>query len=68
MGNEKGSRTVADCLNRMLNDAEDGFKATIQEVRLASGQELVVKDSAGFTVFSVDEFGNIKHSGDISKL
>ena len=68
MGNETSNRTVSDCLNRMLNDAEDGFNATIQEIVLSSGQKLTVKDSAGFTVFDVDEFGNIRHLGSISKL
>lgn len=68
VGNQTSERTVADVLNRMLNDAEDGFKATIQEIVLASGETLEVKDSDGFLVFSIDEFGNIRHTGDIIKI
>lgn len=68
MGNKISARTVADILNRIMNDDEDGIKISIQGLVLASGEKWEIRDSAGFLVYSVDEFGNIKHLGDISKL
>lgn len=40
----------------------------IDEIRLTSGQKLVVKNHQGFEVFRITEAGNIEIKGDVIKI
>ena len=68
MANDTGIYSVKHLLNRVLNSTSDRLKVEFSEITIAAGSTFPIKDSNGFTVFYVDEDGNVYHKGALIKI
>lgn len=59
-----------DKLFRCFVEDDDGNISirTTKTLELASDEELIIKDHRGFTVFKVDENGDVWHKGSMRKI